>query len=135
MKKNFLIYLLVFLILVMPAVSLAANIVLVPCNNTPDPATGVIAQPCDWNALMKLVNTIINFVLYFMAIPIAAIMFAYAGFELVSSGGSSEKRGMAKKVFTNAVFGLVLAAAAWLIVKLVLKILGWDGAFIGFPLS
>ena len=134
--KKYLIYLLVFLILVVPALSLAqpkmvnlkGDNSLVSCDNS-------TAHPCDWTALMSLVNNIINFILYYMAIPIAAIMFAYAGFELVSSGGSSEKRGMARKVFTNAVFGLVLAAAAWLIVKLVLKILGWDGAFIGFPLS
>ncbi len=121
--KKLLIYLFVFMLLVMPAFSLAAG--LVPCGGAKEPA-------CDFNTLMALVNMLINFVLYYMAIPIAAIMFVYAGFELVSSGGSTEKRGIAQKVFTNAVIGLIIAAAAWLIVKTLLSILGYNGAWIGF---
>jgi hypothetical protein len=125
-------FVIIFMLLIMPVVSFAAvGDPLVPCNNTPD-ANGVIAQPCNFNALMTLVNTVIHFALFYMAVPIAAIMFVYAGFELVSSGGSTEKRGIAKKVFTNAVIGLVLAAAAWLIIRTVLSILGYNGAWIGF---
>jgi uncharacterized protein HemY len=67
-----------------------------------------------------------------MVIPIAAILFAFAGFELVTSGGSTEKRGIAKKVFTNVVIGLVIAMACWLIVELLIHILGYKGAWIGF---
>jgi hypothetical protein len=114
--------LVIFLMLIMPVVSLADG--LVPCDNS-------AGNLCDFKQLMNLVNTIIHFALFYMAIPIAAIMFAYAGFELVSSGGSTEKRGLAKKVFTDAVIGLVLAAAAWLIIRTILLILGYDGAWIG----
>jgi hypothetical protein len=63
-----------------------------------------------------------------MAIPIAAIMFFYAGFLLVTAGGEAAgARTKAKSIFTNAVIGLVLAIACWLIVKLILTILGWNG--------
>jgi len=82
---------------------------------------------------MALINNVINFILYFMAIPIAAIMFAYAGFLMVTAGGEAAgARTKAKSIFTNAVIGLVLAAACWLIIKLVLNVVGYNGAWIGF---
>lgn len=121
----------IFLILIAPALSFAQQLNppgpngLVPCDNS-------ASNPCGFAQLMTLVNNVINFILYGMVIPIAAILFAFAGFELVTSGGSTEKRGTAKKVFTNVVIGLVIAMACWLIVKLVLTILGYQGAWIGF---
>ena len=110
----------IFLVLVVPVLSLAADSStstgLVPCT------TG-----CSFKDLLTLVNNIINFILKDMVIPIAAIMFAYAGFELVTSGGSTEKRGIANRVFTDTVLGLVIALAAWLIIKLILSTLGYSG--------
>ncbi|MFA6353911.1 MAG: hypothetical protein WCW93_03185 [Candidatus Paceibacterota bacterium] len=116
--KKITISLIIFLILIIPTISFAA---LVPdCTN------------CGWKDLMDLVNNVIGFVLKGMVIPIAAIMFVYAGFELVTSGGSTEKRGIAKKVLTNTVIGLILAVASWLIIRTILSILGYNGAWIGF---
>ena len=114
--------------LIIPVLSLAQGESegLIPCGTTANPT------PCDLNSFMALIYKIINFILFKMALPIAAIMFAYAGFELVSSGGSTEKRGVAKSVFTDAVIGLIIAVAAFLIVKTILSILGYQGAWIGF---
>lgn len=98
---------------------------LIPCD-------GSAEKPCDFNALMMLINKIISFILFALALPIAAIMFAYAGFLMVTSGGSAESKGKAKNIFTNAVFGIVIAAGSWLIVKTILTILGFDGGWIGF---
>jgi hypothetical protein len=142
-----LIFISVFLVLIIPALSLAqtttgtinqptqpksTTAALVPCNNTPD-ASGKVAQPCNFNSLITLVNNVINFILYFMVIPIAAIMFAYAGFLMVTAGGeAAHARTKAKDIFTKAVIGLVIAVAAWVIVKTILSILGWNGAWIGF---
>ena len=125
----FLISLVVFLILFLPFFSFAAG--LIPCgtNNSETPLTN---HPCEFKDFMTLINGGITFILKFMVIPIAAIMFAYAGFELVTSGGNTEKKGKAKNIFTNTVFGLVLAAGAWLIIKTILSILGFDGGWIGF---
>ena len=68
-----------------------------------------------------------------MAVPIAALMFAYAGFLMVTAGEeAASARTKAKGIFTNALFGLVLAAACWLIVKAILDILGYKGNWIGF---
>ena len=66
-----------------------------------------------------------------MAIPIAAIMFAYAGFMLVTSGGASEQRTKAKGIFVSVAIGLALAAACWLIVHTLLSIVGYNGSWIG----
>jgi hypothetical protein len=91
-------------------------------------------QQCDFAALMKLINNVINFILFAMAIPVAAIMFAYAGFLLVTAGGEAAgARTKAKNIFINVVIGLILALAAWLIVKLILSTLGYtDAASFGF---
>jgi len=86
---------------------------LVPCEND-----------CKFEHFIELIGNVVNFLLKFLALPFAAIMFAYAGFVLVTSGGSTEKRGKAKKIFINVAIGLVLIAAAFLIVDTVLRILG-----------
>lgn len=104
----------------MPVLSLAADVgpegPLVPCTTN-----------CGWSNLITLVDNIIHFTLYYMVIPIAAIMFAYAGFLLVTAGGEVSRRSKAKSIFTNAVIGLVIAIAAWLIVRLILSTLGFTG--------
>ena len=127
--KKILIILFIFSILTLPAFSLAAwtpGNPLVPCDNS-------AGQLCNFGKLLDLVNNVITFILVYMAVPIAAIMFAYAGFLLVTAGGEAAgARTKAKSIFTNAVIGLILAIACWLIVKLILHILGWDGAWIGF---
>lgn len=104
---------------------------LVPCGHSEQ---GVISNPCSFKDFMTMINGGITFILKFLVVPIAAVMFFYAGFELVTSGGSTEKRGLAKKVFTNAVIGLVIAVGAWLIVKTILSILSSPGTWtwIGF---
>ena len=104
---------------------------LVPCDNMVG-TDGKIANPCYFTAFMNLINKVIQFVLFSLAIPIAAIMFLYAGFLLVTAGGAEAKT-KAKGIFTNAVIGLALAAAAWLIVRTVLSILGFQGDWIGLP--
>lgn len=131
MKKitKFLIPVFVFLMLIMPVVSLAQvrppNSVLVPCDNT--------TRPCDFNAFLDLVNRVIRFVFVYMAVPIAAIMFVYAGFLLVTAGEEAAgARTKAKDIFWNALLGLVLAAGAYLIIRTLLSILGYDGTWIGF---
>lgn len=112
------------MILVIPAVSLGQDGGLVPCGK----ANGA---PCDWNGLMALINGLISFILFDLAIPIAAIMFAYAGFLMVTAGGGEGKT-KAKAIFANTLIGLIFAVAAWLIVNTLLSILGYDGDWLGF---
>src|SRR3989338_1914141 len=130
-----------FLILVAPVFSVSAQ-GLVPCNNNSGPVTItasddsttiVPATPCDFTAFMALINKVINFIFLQLAVHICAIMFFYAGFLMITAGGEAAgARTKAKTIFTNAVIGLALAAAAWLIIRTILSILGYDGTWIGF---
>src|SRR3989344_4526482 len=132
--KKFVIYIFIFSMLIMPVFSFAQTgwKGLVPCSNSTTAVDGNVtpAEPCDFNAFMTLIDTVIHFILFYMAVPIAAIMFFYAGFLMVTSGGSSESKTRAKSIFSNAVFGLVFAAGAWLIIMTILSILGYEGAWI-----
>lgn len=106
---------------------------LVPCNNTPDDKGAIAsADECNFYSLMTLIYNVIQFILFAMVVPIAAIMFAYAGFLMVTSGGSPEAKTKAKGIFTSVVFGLIIAIAAWLIINTILRIVGFDGSWIGF---
>ncbi len=126
--KKILISLSIFLMLIAPAVSLAAG--LVPCG-------GAGENPCNFNQLMAMINRVIKFILYDMVIPIAAIMFAYAGFLMVTAGEeTSGARTKAKNIFTNTVLGLIFAVGAFIIIRTILSILGYEGSWIGFnPLT
>lgn len=118
--KKFLISGLLFFL---PVFSFAAG--LVPCSD---------GKSCDFGALLALVYNVIKFILYDMVLPISAIMFAYAGFLLITAGGeAAHARQKAKSIFTNTVIGLIFAVAAFLIVKTILSVLGYtDAAWIGF---
>ena len=118
----------------MKATSITIKIIEMPPTPTPiDSNTGLVPcdgsaeNPCGFDQFLTLINTIVNFILFVMVVPIAAIIFAYAGFELITSGGETSKREKAKKIFTNVAIGLIVAAAAFLIVKTVLSIVGDTG--------
>lgn len=105
---------------------------LVPCGTEKDPITKRVTNPCTYDHIFELINTVINFILYILAIPIAAIMFAYAGFLYLTSGGDTGKVSKATSIFGDVAMGLVFVAGAWLIIKTVLSVLGYDGSWIGF---
>jgi hypothetical protein len=105
---------------------------LVPCGTEKDPITKKILNKCTYDHIFELINNVINFILYILAIPIAAIMFAYAGFLYLTSGGDTGKVSKATSIFGDVAMGLVFVAGAWLIIKTVLSILGYDGSWIGF---
>ncbi|MFA5778280.1 MAG: hypothetical protein WC870_02205 [Candidatus Paceibacterota bacterium] len=130
-----LIFVSLFLMLIMPVFSFAQDDSqsdgLVPCGRSD--ASGNIANPCDFNDIMALINKVIHFILYFMVIPIAAIMFAYAGVLLITAGGEvAHARTKAKSIFINVLIGLIIAMAAFLIIRTILSILGYEGGWIGF---
>jgi len=85
------------------------------------PSTG-----CGFNELMKLINTVITFLLFTLATPLFALILIYVGWLYLSAGGSSENVTKAKKILKNALIGYVIALAAWLIVKTILVTLGFQ---------
>lgn len=83
---------------------------MVPCNG-PDCST------CD---LVTLGNTLITWLITTLFVVFAVIM-VVAGFGLVTSGGSQSALEAAKSKFQNALIGIILVLAAWLIVDTLLK--------------
>lgn len=99
---------------VIPSVSFAAGtptlVGLVPC-------AGPECQTCD---VIKLGQNIINF---FVAIGafVAVLIFAYAGFLMVTAAGNTGQIEKAKGMFSNVFIGFVITLAAWLTIDTVMK--------------
>ncbi|QQR50047.1 hypothetical protein IPF86_03100 [Candidatus Nomurabacteria bacterium] len=105
---------------------------LVPCGGyNPD---GSEQAMCTFTDIMILINTVINFLIFTLALPIAAIVFAWAGFIFITEGSNQSKRTQAKNMMINVVIGLVLALASWLIVKTILVSLGVKINFLGIEM-
>ncbi len=83
--------------------------------------------PCNFNELIATANNIIEFLLIYFATPLAAIIFAYAGFLYLFSGGSENNVTKAKGMMKNMIIGYVIALSAWLIVRTILMSLGYNG--------
>jgi len=103
----------------------------IPCGNDLD-ADNKPKNPCEFDHFLIMVNRVIDFMLFQLALPLTALSFAWAGFLLLFSGGNTSKRDQAKKIFTNTALGLVIAFGCWLAVHTVLSILEYDGSWIGF---
>ncbi len=72
---------------------------------------------CGWDDLVELAQVIIRFILG-ISIPIAAAMFAYAGFTYLTAAGDPGKIKKAHGIFQNVFWGFVLILSAWLIINL-----------------
>ena len=96
---------------------------LIPCGN--DESGGVVTagQECTYDDLIRLTQTVINFLIFAIAAPVGAVMFAYAGFLYVTNGGNEAKIKQAHDTFLYVFIGLVVALAAWLVVKFILDFL------------
>ena len=86
---------------------------------------------CGFADAITLIQNVIEYI-FILILPIAAIVFAYAGFLLLSSGGNSSKRDAAKKAMVNVVIGIVVILLAWLLVKTILVSLGASDGFTMF---
>lgn len=80
---------------------------------------------CGYSDAIRLIKRIIEYI-FVLVLPISAIVFAYAGYLLLTSGGNTEKLKSAKRAMTNVIIGIVVIMAAWLVVKTIATSLGVD---------
>lgn len=80
---------------------------------------------CKFEDFLQLLDNIFQAILI-LAVPAASLAIAYAGILLVTAQGDTGKRNEAKAILWTAVLGLVIALAAWLMVKTVLDFLATD---------
>lgn len=122
--KNILIFSLLAMIIAVP---LFAN-----AQTSPEPSlvskdcgviqpNGSINRECGYNDLLALVNSIINWIII-VSIPVAAGVFAWAGFTYMTTGISDQKS-YAKAMIWKVFIGLVFILAAWIIVGTIIKAL------------
>jgi len=80
-----------------------------------------IDNPLKADNFKDLINTIIN-IIYYLSIPIGAIMFIIAGFYFVTAAGEPEKINMAKKMILWTLVGLLVVVSAKGIMALFIEI-------------
>ena len=113
--KKYFIFGIIFMIFILPVAVSAAGIV--PCTSPGfgSQDNGVV---CDWSQLMVLARKLVKY-LILLSTPVAACLFAYAGFMMVTAGPDTGKREQAKKIFLDVFVGFLFVLAAWLIVHLI----------------
>jgi len=109
-------------IVFLPVLAAASDSSLVPTNC----ATG---NPCTYADFLNLINNVIHFVLFDLAVPLAVLSIAYAGFLYITAAGDTGKIGKAHDIFRKVIIGMILAFGAWLIVHAILAALGVSGNF------
>lgn len=89
---------------------------LVQCGRVGTPQ--VQAEACNFAAAVNMINKIITW-LIMIAVPLAAIAFAYAGWLYLSAGDNSGQVTKAHTIFIDVGIGFILVLSAWLVFKLI----------------
>lgn len=95
---------------------------LVPCNGVSDSGE----PTCGFSEFLQLISTLLNFILFRLAIPFFAILFAYSGVLYITAGGNTENTSKAKSIWTNSFIGFLIALLSWLIIKTVMILAGFN---------
>lgn len=96
---------------------------LIPCGNDESAGKVTAGQECTYDDLIKLAQTVIDFLIFGLAAPLGAIMFAYAGYLYITNGGNESQIKQAHDTFLYVFWGLVVALAAWLLVNFIFQFL------------
>ncbi len=78
-------------------------------------------EECYFNDVVALAQNVINFLIFNIAAPLGAVMFAYAGYLYVTNAGNEGQVKQAHDIFLNVFWGLIVALGAWVTVNFVLE--------------
>jgi Type IV secretion system pilin len=76
------------------------------------------AKDCDFAAAVNMINTLINY-LIMIAMPLAAVAFAYAGWLHISAGEDTGKVDKARRIFLDVGIGVIIILSGWLVFSLI----------------
>lgn len=116
MKKTLILILLIVPVLLVNAAPVQAA-GLIPCGGPNEPF-------CNLCYFFDLINNLIKFFLFTIALPVTILMFVLGGVLFLFAGAKPELMNKAKAIITAAVIGLVLMFGAWIMVNTVLQGLG-----------
>lgn len=88
--------------------------------------TGQYEIPCDFVFFMKLLNSIIRFLLFIIATPLIALIIMYTGYLYITAGGNSGQTEKVRHILFNVVIGYIIALSAWLIINTIISSLKVD---------
>jgi hypothetical protein len=83
---------------------------------------------------LQLAVTVSNWILGCVG-SVALLFFVFGGFTLILSGGSEEKVKQGKTILVNAVIGLALVFASYIIIQFAMTLLGVQGFTVQNPTS
>jgi len=114
-------HLVVALIILVPLITFGAEKGLVGCDGTKE-------DPCDWAKFFELLGAMMRYI-YVTVFSVATILFAYAGFLLMSSQGDPGKVTQAKDIFKNVIIGVSIMFLSYWAIWMLLRGLGVDTSF------
>ncbi len=79
-------------------------------------------EPCTFCDALVVIRNIVT-LLFEIAIPLTTVMIVWGALRLMLAAGSEENVRSGRTIITNAVTGLVISLAAWVIVNTILHIL------------
>ena len=89
------------------------------------------SSSCGLCEFVTLIDNLIKFALFALILPVCVIAFITAGIFLLSSVGNPQRIERGKKIFLYALWGLILAFVAFLVVHIILVTLV-DPSYINF---
>ncbi len=87
---------------------------------------------CDLGSVFALINNVIDFLIKVILFPIAILMFVYAGYTYIVHSDNPGKRVKAKSLIKHLILGMVLILTAWVIVKSLLVVVGYNDRLLFF---
>lgn len=73
-------------------------------------------KDCKFIDFFNFIQEIINFLIFYLSIPIAVLLFLYSG-ALYLFSPIAENKGKAIKIFWSVVWGFVIMIGAWLFIE------------------
>lgn len=114
---------------------------LIPCGDPVGDPVGSIAvppsdHPCGFEDLLVLTNNIIHFLMFDVAIPLAALGFMYAGARLVLFQEKEGEWAKAKEIFGDMALGFAYMLGGYLLIKTVIyAFLNTDAGYTTFLIN
>lgn len=84
---------------------------------------------CGWTDAVQVLDNILQFAII-LAVPLAAALFAWAGFLYLSARGNPGQITKASNIFVSVAIGFVIVLVAWLVVDFILQNLAAEGSYI-----
>lgn len=100
------------------ALALFAALFLVPSLAFAQGLAPTCDTDCKFQDLIDFGTRIIDFLIR-IGVPIAIILFSYAGFLYLTSGAKPAQRSQANSIFVSVFIGFVIMLSAWLLVNFV----------------